>query len=117
MNETDRGKLLRDMMATGMAARRRRRRKLRTIAMVSGGLIACLFLAMRIHSPVEKPATVRDIVESHDHSPPIQPPQAPPAKPQTEKEKDEALLKSLSDSGPIIITMADGSRQLYLTRP
>ena len=117
MNETDRGKLLRDTMATGMATRRRRRRKLRTLAIGSCGVAASLFLAMGIHSPLEKPATGTEIVKSRDHSPPVQLPQAPPAKPQTELEKDDALLKSLSDSGPIIITMADGSRQLYLTRP
>jgi len=43
-------------------------------------------------------------------------PQSPP-KIQTEQEKEEALLNTLSDAGPAIITMADGSRQLYLARP
>lgn len=113
MNDTDRGKLLRDVMATGLADRKRQRRKLRVLAMSSCSAAACLFLVMRIHSPRENPTRSSEVVKTPTPQPR---PQAPP-KIQTEEEKEEALLNTLSDAGPVIITMADGSRQLYLTRP
>jgi hypothetical protein len=106
------------VMATGLATRKRRRRKLRALAMSSCGAAACLFLVMRIHSAGENPAGSRDMVEADAVPPSVkQSQEVPPTEIQAEREKDEALLNTLSEAGPIIITMADGSRQLYLTRP
>lgn len=112
MNETDRANLLRDTMATGMAVRKRHRRKLRALAISGFGTAACLFLVMRIHSPEAIPTRNHEVAESPAPPSPQQPPKV-----QTEQEKEEALLNTLSDAGPVIITMADGSRQLFLTRP
>lgn len=113
MNETDREKLLRDVAATGLAAGKTRRRRLRVFVTGSCGAAACLFLVLRIHSPEEIPTRSREVVEAPA---PPQPANPPPVL-QTEREKEETLLNTLSDAGPVIITMADGSRQLYLTRP
>jgi hypothetical protein len=100
-------------MATGLAVRKRRRRKLRALAMSGFGTVACLlFLVMRIHSPEASPTRSYELVTSPTPRPLPEPPKV-----QTEQEKEEALLNTLSDAGPVIITMADGSRQLFLTRP
>ncbi|MEK7950472.1 hypothetical protein [Luteolibacter soli] len=112
MNENDRGKLLRDVMATGLAVRRRRRRKLKTFITGGCAMAACILLAMKIHPSYQSPAGKSLIVETRD---PVPPPVPQP--PQPQRDKDEALLESLAEAGPVIITMADGSRQLYLTRP
>lgn len=112
MNETDRANLLRDTMATGIAIRKRRRRKLRALAISSFGTAACLFLAIGVHSPEANPKRSYEVADS-----PAPPPPQEPPKVQTEQQKEEALLNTLSDAGPVIITMADGSRQLFLTRP
>ena len=118
MNETDRGKLLRDVRATGLAARKRRRRNLRALAMGSCGAVACLFLVMEAHVPEKRPEVDRELVEAPVVAPSEQQsPKAPATEIQTERDKDETLLNTLSEAGPVIITMADGSRQLYLTRP
>lgn len=109
MNRTGREELLRDLRAGTWAARRRRRTTLRAVAAGGGALAALAMLAAGLLPPKESPAPVAVLAPAPaDRS-------ATPAPP-TQREKDDALLDSLSDAGPVIITLPDGSRQLFLTR-
>lgn len=108
MNGMEREELLRDVRAAAWAARRRRRRNLRALAAGGCSVAALAMCAVGFIRPERNFSPA--VVESHAGKVEVEP--APP----TQREKDDALLDSLAEAGPIIVTLPDGSRQLFLTK-
>jgi hypothetical protein len=112
MNPEPAPALQRDLFAAAAARLRQRLRRRRiTRSLISFALLASLAaLALRPTQPVE--------ILTPAPAPPAIPPLAPqPAPPYEKLTTDDALVAALADQGPMLITHADGRKQLILTRP
>ena len=100
-------KLRSDLSAGSLAASRRKGNRCRLVATAGASLvIAGIVLSTGSQPKPEgrgKETTASTTIVSQDENP--------------VPEAEEDLLDELADAGPIVVTMPDGSRLLYLTRP
>ncbi len=109
--------LLHDLARDRLLSAARRRR---TVRRLGNGLALATVVAAAAILALHNPATKAPAPAAAIPSPVINPAPAAPAEPALtchQVESEDELLERLADLGPMLLTAADGSRHLILTRP